>query len=127
MAAATHAATQTRLVPIAATGAVRAAASRRSRGIHNLAPGEDLVTTERVLQQPLLDEIDSAATEHRRQLVAHVHVALRRHRLSGLEADQNIDIAVRPEILPEHGAEQREFRDLPLPAEGFNLIDRNWD
>jgi hypothetical protein len=48
---------------------------------------------------------------------------------SRLEGHQDVDVAVRPEVVPEHGAEQRELRNPPAAAELLELKvgERNLD
>jgi hypothetical protein len=43
------------------------------------------------------------------------------------EGDQDVDVAVRAELLGEYGAEERKLLDMPLPAEAGDalLTDRD--
>jgi hypothetical protein len=44
-----------------------------------------------------------------------------------LELDEHVDVAVRPEVVAEHGTEQGQPLAMTLPAEVGNAIPRNLD
>ena len=67
------------------------------------------------------DQIDPAA-EYPAQFVLHPRHVRKRVPCFRIETHQKVDIAVRPEIVPQRGAEQRQLRDLPAFAESGDLV-----
>src|SRR5581483_9260899 len=64
-----------------------------------------------------LDQIHPA-TEDGFEFVLHPEVLAQSAARPGSQGDQDVEIALWPEIIAEHGAEQGQFRDVPLLAEG---------
>jgi hypothetical protein len=67
-----------------------AAASDPLGGISNFPCRQNFVPTERVLQQPLLCQVDLAPPEHDGQLITHVPIFFQCHRAFRFKRDQHI-------------------------------------
>ena len=72
----------------------------------------------RVSQSFPFDEVHAAA-EERGELVAHRREVPETPRGVVGKGDQDVDVALRTEVIPEHRSEERQLPDLPLAAEGF--------
>jgi hypothetical protein len=74
----------------------------------------------------LAHEIDAMAAEDARELFLDIEDAETDHP-AGLEVDEDINVAVWPEIVRQDGAEEGEFADVMPPAElsDSSAIDRN--
>lgn len=83
-------------------------------GILNRGVGQDVVAEE-AAQGSWRVQID-LAPEHRGQLVLQLEERESRS-LPGLELDEDVDVALRPEVLAENGPEQRELADRVALAE----------
>src|SRR5215213_791183 len=59
------------------------------------------------------------------QLFGHVRVSTPGPMHTGLEREEHVDITVRPEVVAQHRAEQRQLLDAPLPAERRDLLARD--
>jgi hypothetical protein len=64
----------------------------------------------------LTHEIDAMAAEDARELFLDIEDAETDH-LAGLEVDEDVNVAVWPEIVRQDGAKQGEFADVIPPAE----------
>src|SRR5947209_3398150 len=61
-------------------------------------------------------------TEQRPQFVSHIRKVEQRSPRIGREGDENIHIALRPEVIAHHAAEKGELRHLPPAAEVAELL-----
>src|SRR5438132_6266281 len=81
-------------------------ASRSSGCIKNLPCRQDLVPPKRISQGRLLDEVDFSP-EQRFDLIFQVKQIPQIPAGVRLEHDEQIDVAVAAEIVPQHGSEER--------------------
>jgi hypothetical protein len=47
--------------------------------------------------------------------------------MAGLELDEHVNVAIRAEVIPKHGAEEGELPDVVSPAEILDLVTGNVD
>src|SRR6185436_10246224 len=87
---------------------------------------KNLPSAEWISQASLADHVHLAA-QKRRKLVLQVDEIKEAPARVRLERDQDIDIAAEVEIVPQDGAEERQLMDLPLPAEGLDLLQGQGD
>jgi len=95
----------------------------RSRDIHRLGVVEDLLPTNPVegcFDESSLDQIDGVAAQGL-QLLAHGQSILDLPVGVLSKCHEHVEIALRPEIVTQNGAEQREFADAPAATEGQQL------
>ena len=92
----------------------------------DLAGVEDGAAAEGVAEALLLDEVHVPAEEGD-QFVAHLDQMEEVPRVIGLEAHEDIHVAVGPEVVAEDRAEQGELADPPLAAEGLDAGHRDID
>src|SRR5947209_4585572 len=78
---------------------------------------------ERVAQAPSAHEVDLAAKDLL-QIVLHLHeVEEAQPGLRG-ECDQDVDVTLRREVLPQDRAEESELVDVPFTAEDVESFER---
>ena len=84
------------------------------------------MTAERIAQTGLLDQVH-LAPEEPPQVFLHRHQVEQAPRCARREGHENVEVAVRPEIVAQHRPEEGELRDLPAPAEvgKRSVIDRD--
>ena len=73
------------------------------------------------------EQIDLAPAQQYGKFFLHVIKADKTRRLPWLEFYQNIDVAVRPEVIAEYGPKQRQAANVVFSAEtcDFCIRDRN--
>ena len=80
-------------------------ASACSRGIEHLVRSEEFLTTKRVAQRFLLDEVD-LASEQLLELILHRHEIPEAPRRIGFEAHEHVQIAVRTVVCKRKGSKE---------------------
>src|SRR3954470_13946862 len=89
--------------------------SRSPCGILHLGAPQHLVANPAV-EKLGRDEIDTPAVEKSRKLILEPDEPETRY-MPGLELYEDVDIALRTEVFPQNGAEEREPPDVIAPAE----------
>jgi len=90
----------------------------RFRGAKNVFPS---YVVPAVFNRSPCNEIDPTA-KHLAQFILYPHKTHERVSCFGGESHQDVNIALRVEILAQYRAEQAQFRDLPALAEGGNFV-----
>src|SRR5579884_2237672 len=100
-----------------------------SRQIDRLDVGQDVLLQERIsalLNTTTADEVNLPARD-RLQLLGHLRITTPRPVHTWLMCEEHVDVAVRPEIVAQHGAEQGQLGDLPFAAERRDLLHQQID
>ena len=81
---------------------------------------ENVVTPERVRDEPAFDEVNASAHQPLKFLM-QVKPRFQPGRRA-VERHQNVNVTVRAEIVAERGAKERELRDPPPAAQLYESI-----
>src|SRR5688500_15218143 len=89
---------------------------RASSFIERRLRGRQHIVLQPAVQVFGIDDVDSPAAKHARQLLLDV-VNVEPRSVSRLEFDEDIDVAVGTKVFPHNRAEERKATDVPPPAE----------